>query len=450
MKVLCVCLATLALTTVTVADVSSTMFIAKEVTVGNRVNQIAEATTVLVQGQNPGSGVLIDRQKNTYYVLTAKHVVETQDEYDVVTPDGQSYPLQESKIQRLSDLDLALVAFESNHDYKTAPIGLKPTVERGDRIFIAGWPAAGKAIPHIYQMTSGEVSGIAPRSLTGGYQLIYTNVTRQGMSGGPIFNSSGKVVGIHGQAEGREIYLPESDSARVKAGFNLGIPIHQFMRAHRSADKSFSAVSATLPPPVKPPNGASVSPQPIIERQPVSSTHRPEVAQSESSSGTAISSNTSPSAILQAAHPKSNIQFVQPPRLIHSTTTEKTVDQLGARYFFTIEVPDNAGAALEQVDFILKLGVNYPRFTTKGAKVFTGKSKKGNQIPVKLVVTDPPSRTVTVTLGRPIAPGETATVMLKAVKNPAIGTYQYELRGHAQNSQGKGQYIGLGRIEISS
>ena len=484
MKVLRVCLASLALTTLTVSGVNSTELIAKEVTIGNRVNQIAEATTVLVQGQNPGSGVLIDRTKDTYYVLTAKHVVETPDEYEVVTPDGQSYSLQESKIKRLSDLDLALVEFKSDRDYETAPIGLKPTVERGDRIFIAGWPAAGRAIPHIYQITSGEVSGISPRSLAGGYQMIYTNVTRQGMSGGPIFNSKGKVIGIHGQAEGREIYLPDSDSTRVKAGFNLGIPIHQFVKARPEAGPTPLAIASTPTPsrpisktaPPKPSTGLpeSQNTSPSISTPPTpaptneSVTPQPQIAASPSSEPVSIkppsipssatmpapqeteqsTSTVRPSPILLAASPNPNIQFIEPPRLINATTTEKTVEQLGARYFFTIEVPSNAGASLEQVDFILKLGVKFPRFRTKGAKVFAGKAKKGKNIPVEMVVTDPRSRTVTVTLGKPIAPGETATVMLKTVKNPSVGTYQYEVRGHADNSQGKGQYIGLGRIEI--
>ena len=442
----------IALTSVTVADMNSAILVAKETTAANKVNQVAQATTVLVQGQNPGSGVLIDRQDETYYVLTAKHVVETEDEYEVVTPDGQSYPLQNPKIKRFSDLDLALVSFESDRRYQTAPVGLKPTVEVGDNIFIAGWPASGRAIPHIYQMTTGQVSGISPRSLAGGYQMIYTNVTRQGMSGGPIFNAKAKVIGIHGQAEGREIYLPDADSARLKAGFNLGIPIHQFVKARPSSRPAEPIVIATEPTPTPPilqetTAPPSQSPTPItippVSQKPIETIPPLPTIPPTSSLPSVI-----PSPILLAANPRSNIQFVQPPRLLKATTTEKTTNQLGARYFFTIEVPPNAGASLEQIDFILKLGTNFPRFTAKGAKVFAGKSKRGRNVPVQMVVSDPSSRTVTVTLAEPIQPGQTSTVMLKTVKNPSIGTYQYELRGHAKESQSKGQYIGLGRIEI--
>ena len=40
-----------------------------------QVNKIAEQITVLIEGQNQGSGIIIAREGSTYYVLTAKHVV---------------------------------------------------------------------------------------------------------------------------------------------------------------------------------------------------------------------------------------------------------------------------------------------------------------------------------------------------------------------------------------
>ena len=41
----------------------------------NQVNRIASEITVLIDGINPGSGAIVARNGNTYYVLTAKHVV---------------------------------------------------------------------------------------------------------------------------------------------------------------------------------------------------------------------------------------------------------------------------------------------------------------------------------------------------------------------------------------
>jgi serine protease Do len=42
------------------------------------------------------------------------------------------------------------------------------------------------------------------------------------MSGGPIFDGQGKVIGIHGRAAGNAV--------SGKVGINLGIPIHLFLQ----------------------------------------------------------------------------------------------------------------------------------------------------------------------------------------------------------------------------
>ncbi|MEY3222365.1 MAG: hypothetical protein RLZZ203_1221, partial [Cyanobacteriota bacterium] len=39
-------------------------------------------------------------------------------------------------------------------------------------------------------------------SLTGGYELVYSSITFGGMSGGPVLDSQGRVIGIHGRTEG--------------------------------------------------------------------------------------------------------------------------------------------------------------------------------------------------------------------------------------------------------
>ncbi|MDJ0903862.1 MAG: hypothetical protein QNJ55_34250 [Xenococcus sp. MO_188.B8] len=90
---------------------------------GTDVNEIAKETTVLVNGQYPGSGILFEQQGDTYYVLTAKHVVETEDEYEVVTPDEVVHPLDYTRIQMLPEIDLAIVQFTSPQFYSTAKLG---------------------------------------------------------------------------------------------------------------------------------------------------------------------------------------------------------------------------------------------------------------------------------------------------------------------------------------
>lgn len=66
---------------------------------------------------------MIAQQNNTYFVLTAKHLVATEDEYEIVTTDGQEYILDYGTVRKLPDVDLALVQFTSNENYPVAEIG---------------------------------------------------------------------------------------------------------------------------------------------------------------------------------------------------------------------------------------------------------------------------------------------------------------------------------------
>ncbi len=125
-----------------------------------------------------------------------------------------------------------MVQFTSDRSYDMAQIGNSDQVIQGDIVYIAGWPHPGEAITdRIFQFTTGTVSGRSPSETSDGYELVYTNITRSGMSGGPLFNTDGELIGIHGQSEGQNIYNPDTgDMVSVKAGFNLGIPLATFMQ----------------------------------------------------------------------------------------------------------------------------------------------------------------------------------------------------------------------------
>jgi Protein of unknown function (DUF2808)/Trypsin-like peptidase domain len=379
---------------------------------GVDVNQIAKPATVLIEGTGSGSGVIFRKQGNKYFVLTAKHVVQTPEAYRLSTSDGQHYSISSSEIQRFPDVDLAIIPFTSPQSYPTIKLGNSDRLSEGDSVYIAGWPAAGAAIPHIYQLTSGAISGLSPRPLPGGYRLIYTNVTRAGMSGGPIFNDRAEVIGIHGQAEGREVFLPsrESPSEVIKAGFNLGIPINTFLLKDNPSWVSAIAAPAAIP------------------SQP----------------------NTSPPKTLTPSSPKTQkTSFVELPTLVKAVTSNKDANVLGALYYFTIDLPVGANAPLQQVDFHLTQGLNYPNFSAKGTEAFVGgRRSQGPKIPLGMVVTDPLSQTITVTFAPPVAPGQKVTIALRPLQNPSPGTYLFEVRGYPEGSLAQNSYIGLGRLDF--
>jgi hypothetical protein len=368
---------------------------------GTEINEIAKQTTILIRGQNPGSGVIIDKQVDTYYVLTAKHVVATADEYKIVTPDESEYPLNYSAVRSLPDVDLAVVQFTSPQSYQIAELGNSDTVTEGDPVYIAGWPTSGEAIPHVYQFITGHISGLSPRMLTGGYRLIYTNVTRIGMSGGPVFDSNGQLIGIHGQAEGREIYLPdyEADPLVERAGFSLGIPVNIFLQLALRMGFHLTGVS-DRPIPSSPDRG------------------RPTF-------------------------------FAESLRLVDASTPND-IERRPSHYYFTINLPEAAAKPLQQVTFEQILGVDYPRFSVRDSQAFEGtREDRGAELPLGLVVTDPPSRTVTVTFDPPVSPGRQITIALRATHNPRDGIYQYRVTAFpADGETAQGQTLGIGRFQF--
>jgi serine protease Do len=208
-----------------------------------RLGKIAQDITVLIDGSDSfGSGVLITREGDDYMVLTSEHVVkEIEKSYEVVTPDGKRYPIANKSIRKLPNLDLAILKFKSSKSYKLAKITNSNNATLGTQVFTSGFPAPGQAIrDRLFQFTSGEISGRPEKAQQDGYALIYTNVTRRGMSGGPVLNANGQLVGVHGRAETDSL---GDESFQVKAGLNLGIPINTFMETASKLGIKISANS---------------------------------------------------------------------------------------------------------------------------------------------------------------------------------------------------------------
>jgi S1-C subfamily serine protease len=216
----------------------------------SEVGQVAKGVTVLINSQSPGSGVLVSKQGSTYTVLTAAHVVEYTDyDYSVQTPDGQVHSVNYKTVKKLPGLDLAIVQFTSDRTYPVASLANSDTAMEGVSVHIAGFPEPGTATQkRIFQFTSGEISSRPPEGQNG-YLMHYTNITRVGMSGGPILNSEGQLVGIHGLANTD----PESGS---KTGINLGIPINSFISNAPKVGFNPQGISPT--PPIKIPTATAV------------------------------------------------------------------------------------------------------------------------------------------------------------------------------------------------
>lgn len=193
------------------------------------VNEIGKGVTIRIKSStSSGSGVLIRKSGSVYTVLTAAHVLSPRETYEVLLADGQHYPLKTNTIQRHPQADLAIAQFSSTKVYRTATIGDPNALEEGAPVFVAGYPAQTEALTEsIYSFTKGEMTAKASRPFKDGYGLVYTNITLPGMSGGPVFNNSGQLVGIHGRADAKAQLQDEQVNPKIyiKSGVNLGIPI---------------------------------------------------------------------------------------------------------------------------------------------------------------------------------------------------------------------------------
>jgi tetratricopeptide (TPR) repeat protein len=172
----------------------------------------ARAVTVRIErgrGGN-GSGVIVARDGNSYYVLTADHVVKDSNGLKVVTHDQRVYQISDSDVKRSEGNDLAVVKFTSSESYRSATLGNYSIADRSI-VFAGGWPAPKHINSQQWQWQinpgsvrskdQGELQTQSKLSFSSGYDLIYSNVTYGGMSGGPVFDRGGGVIGIHGRAE---------------------------------------------------------------------------------------------------------------------------------------------------------------------------------------------------------------------------------------------------------
>jgi WD40 repeat protein len=185
----------------------------------DRVKTIAQQITVRIQGPKGGSGVIFEKKGNTYYILTNWHVIDTAGDYQVITPDGKSHAVYYSLVRRMPGADLAIVPFSSTQNYPLAQLTNSPATP-GKKAYVAGWPRSGGSLQQpIFIATEGQFTG--RQNPLNGYTLVYNNLVRAGMSGGPVLDDAGKVVAING------IVRLEDNSDKVVAA---GVEINTFMK----------------------------------------------------------------------------------------------------------------------------------------------------------------------------------------------------------------------------
>ncbi len=202
------------------------------------VDHAAQQVTVRIDSQSNGngSGVIVARNGQTYYVLTAAHVVEKQDSYQIIAPDGKAYPMQTAGITRFEAVDLAVIPFISDQNYSIVTIRDEVIYRLGQGVFVSGFPGS-KSQERI--LTRGTAF-LANRgafladvkdaySLSSGYDLTHTALSYPGMSGGGILDRYGRLVGINAAADAEIMVNQAGQNVEIPMGMSLGVPVTTFL-----------------------------------------------------------------------------------------------------------------------------------------------------------------------------------------------------------------------------
>ncbi len=219
----------------------------------DKVKTVAKEITVRIQGPKGGSGVILEKQGSTYYILTNWHVVDKAGDYQVVTPDGQAHSVYYSLVRRVPGMDLAVVPFSSTQSYPLAQLANSPAT-KGNKAYVAGWPRSGGSLRQpIFIATEGQLTG--RQTPWNGYTLVYNNLVRAGMSGGPVLDDAGRLVAING------IVRLEENSDKIVAA---GIEINTFMKWRSTISLPVVPQSPTAGNPKTPANNAPRRPASAI------------------------------------------------------------------------------------------------------------------------------------------------------------------------------------------
>ncbi len=176
-----------------------------------------------------GSGFIVDASG---FIITNNHVIEDAEEITVTLPNNDKYKAK--IIGRDKKVDLALLKVEAKKPLPFVPMGDSDAMRVGDWVIAIGNPyGLGGTV------TQGIISA-RQRSINSGPfdDFLQTDAPiNRGNSGGPLFNTSGEVIGIN-----TAIFSPNgAGGGSVGIGFaiptSLAKPVieqlKQFGRTHR-------------------------------------------------------------------------------------------------------------------------------------------------------------------------------------------------------------------------
>ena len=140
-----------------------------------------------------GSGVLIGKKENVYYIVTNHHVISDAREITVRTRAGDSYA--GTLIAADDSTDIAVITITSTAELRTAVLGNSDDLQIGEDLIAIGNPLGnlGGTVTKGILSATGRSIQINNYTMT----LLQTDTAiNPGNSGGGLFNMKGELIGV--------------------------------------------------------------------------------------------------------------------------------------------------------------------------------------------------------------------------------------------------------------
>jgi serine protease Do len=177
----------------------------------DEINRISRAVVriVALEGGEPvssGSGTIVE---STGRIFTNRHVVEDGDDYEIQILDDlndRPVPMYRARLAGYSmDVDFAILQVDRDAEGRSVDsLGLalpfldiaEPDVQRGDRVFVFGYPGIGEGY---LAFTDGAVTTIRNGTMADRRMAVWYQTDAEispGNSGGLAVNAASEIVGI--------------------------------------------------------------------------------------------------------------------------------------------------------------------------------------------------------------------------------------------------------------
>lgn len=178
-----------------------------------------------VSAPSQGSGILIDEDKENYYIVTNAHVIENAEEITATLVGGQDVPVSVRGSDSVADLAVLALPKDSLSEETRDTVSLAALADSAEAAPGEMVIALGNSLGYGTSVTVGYISATNRNITTGSgitMTLIQTDAAiNPGNSGGALINLNGELIGINSSklssvaVEGMGFAIPASSALPV-------------------------------------------------------------------------------------------------------------------------------------------------------------------------------------------------------------------------------------------